>query len=177
MAVELDIQVDTADVSRLLAAADRNRAVLGKGMRESIQWAGVMLAKSLAARTKVSAKKREVVDMPIQRVTKAGEVDRRYAPWGFKKWVTRHPLLESPRSISPVNFPRFRNALDWHIDDFALLCRYLRPGRERLCQHDAGPLDRLSHPLAKHGAVSVCRRQQSAYVCRIYLDVKLYGHG
>ena len=88
MSVVLDIQVDTADVSRLRAQADRNRAVLGKGMRESIQWAGVMLAKSLAARTKVSAKKREVVDMPIQRVTKAGEVDRRYAPWGFKKWVT-----------------------------------------------------------------------------------------
>lgn len=88
MAVELDIQVDTADVSKLLAQVDRNRAVLGKGMRESIQWAGVMLAKSLAARTKVSAKKREVVDMPIQRVTKAGEADRRYAPWGFKKWAT-----------------------------------------------------------------------------------------
>ena len=86
MAVELDIQVDTADVSRLLAQADRNRAVLGKGMRESIQWAGVMLAKSLAARTKVSAKKREVVDMPIQRIRRDGGVDERYAKYGMKWW-------------------------------------------------------------------------------------------
>lgn len=86
MAVELEIQVDTADVSRLLAAADRNRAVLGKGMRESIQWAGVMLAKSLAARTVVSQKRREVVNIPIQRITRAGEADKRYAKYAMKKW-------------------------------------------------------------------------------------------
>ena len=86
MAVELDIQVDTADVSRLLAAADRNRAVLGKGMRESIQWAGVMLAKSLAARTIVSKKRRDFVHMPIQRITKENKVDARFAKFGMKRW-------------------------------------------------------------------------------------------
>ena len=107
MSVVLDIQVDTADVSRLLAAADRNRAVLGKGMRESIQWAGVMLAKSLAARTMVSAKKREVVDMPIQRIRRDGDVDERYAKFGVKKWVRGTQVVKPLAGYGKGGYTRY----------------------------------------------------------------------
>ena len=132
MAVELDIQVDTADVSRLLAQADRNRAVLGKGMRESIQWAGVMLAKSLAARTKVSAKKREVVDMPIQRVTKSGEVDSRYAKFGVKRWIRGAQVVKPLGGHGKGGYTRYKSISDAKKD------RRVRIGRRGLAKKSWG---------------------------------------
>ena len=105
MAVELTATVDTAQADALFKQIDRNRAVLGKGMRESVQWGGALVAKSLAARTTVSEKRREVVDMPIQRITRAGEADRRYARFGVKKWIAGaqvvKPLNRGGRNLPP----------------------------------------------------------------------------
>lgn len=86
MVATMDIQVDTAEADALFAQMERNRATLGKSCRESLQWGGRLLCQSLAARTTVSKKKREVVSIPIQRITKENEVDRRYAPYGMKRW-------------------------------------------------------------------------------------------
>jgi hypothetical protein len=105
MAVELTATIDTAQADALFKQIDRNRAVLGKGMRESVQWGGSLLARSLAARTSVSEKRREVVDMPIQRLTRAGEADRRYARFGVKKWIAGvqviKPINRGGRGVPP----------------------------------------------------------------------------
>lgn len=105
MPASVSVKVDTASVDKLMAQIDRARGQLGKGMKEAMQWGGVFLAKSLAARTAVSAKRRDVVELPIQRVTKAGEADKRYARFGVKKWVRGvevvRPLVRPSRGAKP----------------------------------------------------------------------------
>jgi len=109
MSATVDIQVDTADVSRLLEQMDRARAILGKGMREAVQWGAVLFAQSLAARTKVSKKKRDVVDMPIQRITKRNEADRRYAPFAMKKWSQGVLQLRPLAGHGKGGYTRYKN--------------------------------------------------------------------
>jgi len=106
MAVVLTATVDTAQADALFEQIDRNRAVLGKGMRESIQWGGSLLARSLAARTTVSEKRREVVDLPIQRLTRSGEADRRYARFGVKKWIAGAQVVK-PLNRGGIGLPQY----------------------------------------------------------------------
>ena len=109
MAVELDIQVDTADVSKLLAQADRNRAVLGKSCRESLQWGGILLCQSLAARTIVSEKKHIVVETPRMRITKDGLVDARYAKYAAIKWRKGSQYLRPIAGYGKGGYTRYKS--------------------------------------------------------------------
>ena len=146
MAVELDIQVDTADVSRLMAQIDRARGQLGKGMKEAMQWGGIMLAKSLAARTAVSKKNRDVVNMPIQRVTKSGEVDSRYAKFGVKRWIRGAQVVKPLGGHGKGGYTRYKSISEAKKD------RRVRIGRRGLAKKSWGW---AAHNMVTGGAASV----------------------
>ncbi len=132
MPVAVDVQVNTADVSRLMAQIDRARGQLGKGMKEAMQWGGIMLAKSLAARTIVSKKNRDVVKMPIQRVTKAGAVDSRYAKFGVKRWIRGSQVVKPLAGYGKGGYTRYKSISEAKKD------RRVKIGRRGLAKKSWG---------------------------------------
>lgn len=128
MAVVLAATVDTAQADALFEQIDRNRAVLGKGMRESIQWGGSLLARSLVARTTVSKKRREVVNLPIQRLTRSGEADRRYACFGVKKWIAGAQVVKPLGGHGKGGYTRYKSISEAKKD------RRVRIGRRGLAK-------------------------------------------
>jgi len=71
-----------ADVSRLFAQMQRAQKHLGKDLKESVKWGGILLMQSLAAQTKVSKKQRPIVKNPDKRY----KTDARRAPFGVMRW-------------------------------------------------------------------------------------------
>ena len=71
-----------ADVSRLFAQMQRAQRELGKDVKESVKWGGILLMQSLAASTKVSKKTRPIVKNPDKRY----KTDARRAPFGVFRY-------------------------------------------------------------------------------------------
>lgn len=61
--IAIDIRFPQADIDKMARNIDRAQKELGKSIKESVKWAAVNVATSLAASTKVSQKKRKVVDL------------------------------------------------------------------------------------------------------------------
>ena len=78
----VSIEIKKADVSRLFAQMQRARKELGKDLKQSVKWGGILLMQSLAAQTKVSKKLRPIVKNPDKRY----KTDARRAPFGVMRW-------------------------------------------------------------------------------------------
>ena len=78
----VSIEIKKADVSRLFAQMQRAQKHLGKDLKESVKWGGILLMQSLAAQTKVSKKLRPIVKNPDKRY----KTDARRAPFGVMRW-------------------------------------------------------------------------------------------
>jgi len=87
MTPTLSVEVDPATTQRLVDQIHEAQARLNMEIRPAMAWAGALAAQSLGAQTIVSPKKRKVIDLPIQRVTKGGKADRRYSPFGVEVWI------------------------------------------------------------------------------------------
>lgn len=80
MSGEFSFEFPQAESERMFAEMQRAQRTLGISMRGSVAWAGSLLAQSLGARTKLSEKKRVMVDNPNP------SSDRRRAPFGTMVW-------------------------------------------------------------------------------------------
>ena len=86
MPIDAKIEFPQADVDDMFRQMERARKELGKSFKDSLQWGGALLVRSLAASTKAvpKSKKRPVIQNPDTR----WKTDRRRAPFGadgFKK--------------------------------------------------------------------------------------------
>ena len=71
------------DMAELIKQIERAEKKLGKGLRESVGWAGQKIAISLGAVTKESKKRRKVEERPDDR----WKTDHRVGRWGTYKYV------------------------------------------------------------------------------------------
>ena len=78
----VSIEFKKVDVSRLFAQMQRAQKELGKDLKQSVKWGGILLMQSLAAQTKVSKKLRPIVKNPDKRY----KTDARRAPFGVMRW-------------------------------------------------------------------------------------------
>ena len=78
----VSIELKKVDVSRLFAQMQRAQKELGKDLKQSVKWGGILLMQSLAAQTKVSKKLRPIVKNPDKRY----KTDARRAPFGVMRW-------------------------------------------------------------------------------------------
>jgi len=78
----VSIELKKADVSRLFAQMQRAQKELGKDLKQTVKWGGILLMQSLAAQTKVSKKLRPIVKNPDKRY----KTDARRAPFGVMRW-------------------------------------------------------------------------------------------
>jgi len=78
----VSIEINKADISRLFAQMQRAQKELGKGLKESVKWGGILMMQSLAAQTKVSKELRPIVKNPDKRY----KTDARRAPFGVMRW-------------------------------------------------------------------------------------------
>lgn len=85
MPIDAQIEFPQADVNDMFAQMERARKELGKSFKDSLQWGGALLTRSLAASTKqVSRNKlRPVVQNPDAR----WKTDRRRAPFGVMRYT------------------------------------------------------------------------------------------
>ena len=78
----VSIEFPKRDVRALFAQMQRARKELGKDLKQSVKWGGILLMQSLAAQTKVSKKLRPIVKNPDKRY----KTDARRAPFGVMRW-------------------------------------------------------------------------------------------
>jgi hypothetical protein len=114
--VTTEIEVDQRDVDRLSRTIDRASEALGKSTREAVQWGGVLFAQSMSPRTKISDKKRKVVEMPIQRITTSGRADRRYARFGMKYWKAGVELVRPLGGVGKGAYKRYKSRAEARRD-------------------------------------------------------------
>ena len=79
----VSIEFPRMQVDRLFAQMQRAQKELGKPLKESVKWGGILLIESLAKRTRVSKKLRRIVKNPKARKHKG---DRRFAPFGVNRY-------------------------------------------------------------------------------------------
>jgi hypothetical protein len=84
MPIDTQIEFPQADVDAMFAQMERARKELGKSFKDSLQWGGALLVRSLAASTKQIPKSqlRPIVRNPDER----WKTDRRRAPFGVMKY-------------------------------------------------------------------------------------------
>jgi hypothetical protein len=82
MSDQVSIEWPRMEVDRLFAQMQRAQKELGKGLKQSVRWGGVLLMQSLAAGTNVSKKLRPIVRNPDTRY----KTDKRFAPFGVFRW-------------------------------------------------------------------------------------------
>ena len=78
----VSIEFKKVDVSRLFAQMQRAQKELGKDLKQSVKWGGILLMQSLAKRTRISKKQRRIVRNPDKRY----RTDARRAPFGVMRW-------------------------------------------------------------------------------------------
>jgi len=78
----VSIELKKVDVSRLFAQMQRAQKELGKDLKQSVKWGGILLMQSLAKRTRISKKQRRIVRNPDKRY----RTDARRAPFGVMRW-------------------------------------------------------------------------------------------
>jgi len=78
----VSIEFPKRDVRALFAQMQRAQKELGKDLKQSVKWGGILLMQSLAAQTKVSKKLRPIVKNPDKRY----KTDARRAPFGVMRW-------------------------------------------------------------------------------------------
>ena len=79
----VSIEFPKMQADRLFAQMQRAQKELGKGLKESVKWGGILLMESLAKRTRVSKKLRPIVKNPDARKHKG---DKRFAPFGVWRY-------------------------------------------------------------------------------------------
>lgn len=82
MSNDVQIKFPHADAKRMFSQIERAQKELGKGLKESVQWGGILLMQSLAASMKISQKLRPIVKNPDKRY----KTDARRAPFGVFRW-------------------------------------------------------------------------------------------
>jgi len=82
MSDAVSIDFPRIEVDRLFAQMQRAQKELGKGLKNSVAWAGSLLMQSLAAQTIVSQKLRPIVSNPDKR----HKTDKRFAPFGVFRY-------------------------------------------------------------------------------------------
>lgn len=83
MNVSTTIQFPEADARALFAQIDRASRSLGQDLWRSLAWAGVYVARSLSAATKIAPKLRPIVENPDKRF----KTDHRLAPYGVMRYA------------------------------------------------------------------------------------------
>jgi len=78
----VSIEFKKVDVSRLFAQMQRAQKELGKDLKQSVKWGGILLMQSLAKRTRISKKQRRIVRNPDKRY----RTDARRAPFGVFRY-------------------------------------------------------------------------------------------
>jgi hypothetical protein len=87
MSEAFSIEFKGEQVAKLFAQMRRAEKELGKDLKQSVQWGGILLAKSLVAATKVSAKLRPIIKRPRwDKNYSRAKNDSRFAPFGVKRW-------------------------------------------------------------------------------------------
>jgi len=82
MSDAVSVDYPRVKVDKLFAQMQRAQKELGKGLKDSVKWSGILLMQSLAARTKVSKKLRPIVRNPNKRY----KTDARRAPFGVFRY-------------------------------------------------------------------------------------------
>ena len=90
--ISLDIKFPQRDVDALFAQIRRAEREIGKSASQSVAWAGALLCRSIAARTKVAPKLRRIVRNPDRRY----KTDRRRAPFGV------YVYKEGKKTFKPI---------------------------------------------------------------------------
>ena len=88
--IPIDVKIDSERLSEQMQRASES---LNISTRESVTWGASLVAKSVGARTIVSKKNRDVIEMPVQRTTIAGESDKRFARFGVYRWIRGARIL------------------------------------------------------------------------------------
>ena len=116
----IEIRMDEPGARALMRELHRANEQLGKPIRQSIQWAGYYVSRSLGKRTKVSKKLR-----PIVRPFKAGsknpdnryKTDMRRAPWGVPVYVN------GVRTFKPIGRTGYQTKIGDVVHDIVIRFR------------------------------------------------------
>ena len=82
MALTTTMEFPRADVDAIFRQVERASKSLGQDIWRSLAWAGVYIARSMAAATKIAPKLRPIVQNPDKRY----KTDARRAPFGVMRW-------------------------------------------------------------------------------------------